>query len=86
MGLKEIQAELKDVLDMLSNTTKTAYNLFSVGDRVVAVDKVQGITQGTIYIVSDNNPKPGYIVVQDMSGKQIGMFRGDRFVKDNKEY
>jgi len=87
--IKSITSALDEIVNILGGSSapikKEAYNLFSIGDTLVCYNETEGLSKGQKYKCIEK-PKQGYIIVEDLYGNQIGMFRGDRFVQDNNEY
>jgi len=75
---------LEEVGSVIEDSEKEA-SLFSIGDVLVCVNPIEPIVKGLKYRIIDM-PKPNYIVVEDLNGSKIGIFRADRFVKNHNEY
>jgi len=99
--IEDIKDELDDVIDELddiaNNTEETAekiaktaeaksVGLFQEGDKIVLLgSEMQGVYQGRIYIAGQE-VSPGYIVVCEENGTQVGIFKKERFNKFNNEF
>ena len=94
-----ISEQLEAISDRLSNLSENDFsetdqldvaiskeaNLFNPGCRVVCTNPVSPLYKGRIYIVSDNSI-PGFVMIKEETGEDVGIFEVNRFLLDWKAY
>jgi len=88
---EEIKNDIEKIATFLENeiekqaTIEKKAGLFAIGDSVVCLNPIEGITKGQKYRIT-RFTAPNYMSIEDVYGNEIGSFRCDRFCKDNNEY
>lgn len=96
-ALEEVQDDLDTIADeteageKIANKKKSGYvapnsssGLINEGARIVCLNPLQGIYEGRIYVVGPQ-VEPGFIVVKEEDGTDVGIYKVERFCLDNKE-
>ena len=94
--LKKVASEVKKFDEKLADEiietskeikgTKKEASLINEGDKIVAVNVVQGLFKGRIYRAKEE-VSPNYRVIEELdSGERVGIFRMDRFCIFHNEY
>jgi len=83
---KEIEVDnykvANDILDVADEVKEIkSASLINKNDRIVAVNPLQGLMKGRVYICGDI-VAPNYAVIKEDTGEDVGIFRMDRFVLD----
>jgi replicative DNA helicase len=99
--IEDIQDQLDEVIDELDNIATDAEDtsekiakkadaksvgLFQEGDTIVlSGSPVQGVYEGRLYLAGPEI-EPGYILIKEMDGTDVGVFKKERFNLDTKSY
>jgi hypothetical protein len=85
-NLKKIARHVSSTMPDLeiSEDIKKEAKLINNDDIVVCVDNFAPLFKGRKYRVFDNS-LPGYLMVKELDGSDVGVFEINRFVLDNNE-
>ena len=80
---KDIAEDIHDVIKDFKKIDRRA-SLINKGDRIVCLNPLQGIYEGRIYLAGDY-VEPNFLIVKEEDGRDVGLFRADRFCLYNYE-